>query len=62
MKCARCRKALKKGYYYNGMAYGPDCINKIAGRNVRLSKLKQITITKNESESDLQMGLFDEIE
>lgn len=40
MNCQRCKKPLKRGYYYNGTAYGPECIQKVAGRKVKLHKLK----------------------
>ena len=60
MYCQRCKKPLKRGYYFNGLAFGPECIKKVAGRKVRLSRLKQIKIERHIEESDLQMNLFAE--
>lgn len=60
MKCTRCKKPLKRGYYYNGLPYGPDCINKVAGRKVKLSKLKQVKIERETEQSSDQMELFNE--
>jgi len=60
MNCSRCGKPLKRGYFYNGKPYGPDCIVKVAGRKVRLSKLKAIEIDRETEKSDLQMGLFND--
>ena len=60
MKCTRCKKPLKRGYYYNGKPYGPDCIHKVAGRKVKLHKLSQIKIERDTETTDLQMGLWDD--
>jgi len=60
MICSRCSKSLKRGYYYNGLPYGPDCVEKVAGRKVKLSKLKQIRIERETDQSSDQMELFNE--
>lgn len=52
---------MKRGYYFNGSPYGPECIKLFAGQSVRLKKLKAFRVEENkETESELQMGLFDE--
>ena len=60
MICSRCGKPLKRGYFYNGNPYGPDCIVKVAGRKVKLSKLKAIIIERETSISGNQMELFND--
>lgn len=59
MKCTRCKKPLSRGYYYNGIVYGPECIKKVAGRSVRLHKLKVYIPQKlTNDDDDLQIDLF----
>ena len=57
MTCKRCGKPLKKGYYHNGKAYGPECIKKVAGRTVNLKKLPKIKIERATEESEQQIEL-----
>lgn len=60
MTCSRCKKPLKRGYYYNGKPYGPECIHKVAGRKVKIGKLSKIKIERETEKTNLQMGLFDD--
>jgi len=61
VKCSKCKKPLKRGYFYNGLPFGPECIKMVAGRSVKLKKLKAFRLEKDqESESESQMGLFDD--
>ena len=58
MRCHRCQKPLKKGYYVNGIPYGPECVQKVVGRAKRLSKA--INVSRFDESSDNQMELFDD--
>lgn len=60
MICSRCGKPLLRGYFYNSKPYGPDCIVKVAGRKVRLAKLKSIVIERETEIADIQMELFND--
>jgi hypothetical protein len=55
MRCQRCLKPLKKGYYVNGIPYDPECVQKVVGR---LHKLKKpVQITRAEDKNELQQEL-----
>jgi len=59
MICFNCGRKLKKGYFYNGVAYGPECFKKLG---FKLNGKGQITrlrlpIEKKE-ENELQGSLF----
>lgn len=58
MRCQRCQKPLKKGYYVNGKSYGPECVQEVVGRAKRLGKV--INVSRFDESSEAQLELFDD--
>jgi len=57
MRCTKCHRRLKKGYYFNGSPYGPECIK---GLGYKITKsTKCFGFTKSELSID-QIDLFGE--
>jgi hypothetical protein len=57
MRCTKCGRRLKKGYYFNGSPYGPECIK---GLGYKVTKsTKRFCFTKPET-NEKQIDLFGE--
>lgn len=59
MRCFNCRKRLKKGYFYNGVPFGPECFKKLGFKlngKGEITRLK--TPSKSYDENEYQISLF----
>ena len=55
MICSKCYRKLKKGFYYRGKPYGPECIKKMGFKAYRF---KLIDFKPDEKDDDQQGELF----
>jgi len=55
MRCAKCFKRIKRAYWHNGQAYGPECVVKVGGY---INKSKLIKIKDADEDNENQQELF----
>ena len=58
MRCFNCRKTLKRGYFYNGVPYGPECFKKLGFRLNGKGEVTKIKQSERVQENELQGRLF----
>ena len=59
MKCFNCGKRLKKGYFYNGIPYGPECFKKLGFKLNGRGEISRLRLPDRKDEkNELQGSLF----